>query len=133
MYTNVFCLLIIVFLFGIGTSKGQADKAKILSAFQQFDYYPDSTIKCAYKIKKERKHGYAIEFDSTGAPDFIGEYKRGKRKGSWMYADARFKSYKKKYRNILSFYPGCGTGVQLAKSRFKKMYRQLINNEKVDI
>jgi hypothetical protein len=107
-------------------ASGQVDRDKIISSFDLFDYYPDSTIKCAYKIKKGIKSGYAIEFDQAGQPVSIGKYKGGNKDGNWRNSNGLTDCFKGGQDND-GFMPGCGTGVQKAKDDFQKLYIQLIN------
>ena len=109
---------------------GQGDKDKIIASFDKVEYYPDSMIKCAYKLKKGLYHGYAIEFDSSGTAFKIGKYKKGKKEGSWSYRSGAREGYKNGENFGLISFPGCGTGEVIAKEDFQKLYLQLIQGGK---
>jgi hypothetical protein len=113
--------LLLSFLLTILISNGQ-----IITAFDQVEYYPDSVIKAVYRIKNEKFHGYSIEFDSTGTAIQLGKYKKGNKIGDWKLANGG-SIYYDKYGYSMKTYPGCGTGMYLARKEFITYYLHLIH------
>ena len=110
---------------------GQTDKKKIISSFDKVEYYPNSIIKCAYKIKKGLYNGYAIEFDSTGQVKAIGKYKKGLKTGTWQFRYCTYTTYKKGQQGLISvinydYIPE----KQKAINDFNNFYYKLIHSDK---
>jgi len=101
--------IFISFLFSFAF--GQTDKSKIIKTFDKFVYYPDSTIKAAYKTKGRKYHGYSIEFNEMGQANYIGRYWKGK-KWSWWIKPDNTTDYYQDDMNIyyLGMKPTCGYG-----------------------
>jgi len=119
----IFGLILSSFLFG------QVDKEKILSVFNEIEYYPDSTIKSACKTVNGQYNGYSIDFDSLGNPILIGKYKKGIPVGAWYASDGSMQIYENG-EMAGDVIPGCGTGIVKAQKEFQAMYQQLTNGKK---
>jgi len=103
----------------------------IIKSFGIVDYFSDSTIKCAYKIKKRGYYnGYAVEFDSMGNAIRIGKYKKGEKNGSWQYNNGSVEIYKHGKMNGALTSPCCETDERAAKADFQKLFIKLINENK---
>lgn len=121
----------IVFLVAIFLFRGasaQAQKNAILANFDSIAYYPDSTIESAYKVRKGKAHGYAIEFDSLGRPVAIGKYVKGEKDGGWLLRNGWMDFYENGTYDGFAI-PGCGTGLRIAKEEFENLYRKLIEEK----
>ena len=71
----------IIFFFFFLPSYGQKDKEKLLQYFDKVDIYPiTKTIKTAYKVKKGKFEGYAVDFNEKGHPIMISQYKEAVRR-----------------------------------------------------
>lgn len=68
--------------------------------------------------------GYCIEFNNLGMPLKIGEYRSGVRFGEWLNSDGSYTSYLANF-DIVSGFPGCGTGMSKNVQRFNELYEQL--------
>ena len=66
-------------------SQAQQQKGLIQRNFDSLVFYPDSTIQYAYRLKRGKLHGFAVEYDSLGKTKYIGQYKRGKKYGRWEH------------------------------------------------
>ncbi len=108
------------------SSNGQSNNINIISSFDSIVFNPDSTIKFAYKINKGLYESYAIEFDTLNIPKAIGKYKKGKKKGNWLYTNGSYSIYQNGQTDYLLI-PGCGTGKHKAKEEFQNLYLHLIN------
>ena len=91
---RVKCILLLFSMLPAMIVDAQSYKKNIISSFDKIDYYPDSAIKCAYKIENGVFNGYAIEFDSTGRVSAIGIYKNGKKDGYWQSVNNNSVVYK---------------------------------------
>ena len=103
----------------------QQDKQQIMANFDFVTYYPDSTIKEAYTMVDLKVEGTMIEFDSLGKPAAIGQYKARKKVGAWIYPDGTSRIFKNG-KDFGEIRPGCGTGMNLAREEFRKLYASLI-------
>lgn len=103
----------------------QQDKQQIIAHFDFVTYYPDSTIKEAYTMVDLKVEGTMIEFDSLGEPAAIGQYKARKKVGAWICPDGSTHYYKEG-KDVVTTYPGCGTGMFLAYEEFWRLYASLI-------
>lgn len=101
------------------------DVSALASRYDSVTYYPDSTVKSLYHLRKGLLNGQAIEFSEAGMPTDIGEWKRGKRHGIWISNDGQTVKYKRGNR-LWGVYPGCGTGWRKAKVTFKDRYAEII-------
>ena len=135
------CILFFLFL---QQGFSQKDKEKILANFDYVEYYPDSTIKEARKFNGTHLEGTTVEFNTTGKPVAIGEYKKGIKTGKWLYSDGSqsyFISYKIQGRGIrLNENPdenGNKTGEiktreqSISTFEFHTIYQKLLNPYKV--
>ena len=120
--TMKFILTIIFSFFICSIQFGQADKKLLLTTFDKFEYYPDSTIKCVYKIKRKKFHGYSIEFDEKGQPNYIGRYDRGEKWWYWFRPDNSWDYYRDGFSDP-ELLPGCGLGQS---QDFKKLYADIL-------
>jgi len=137
---------LICFLFFLLTAFSQKNKEKILANFDYVEYYPDSTIKEARKFNGINLEGTTVEFNEVGKPVAIGNYKKGKKTGNWIYYDGsshffeekkyEFNSdlfsqpyYQPEERHTGSVRPGCGTGIGQAIGEFYTRYEALLNPE----
>jgi len=117
--------ILLILIFTNNACQAQVDKYRIIKAFDSIEYYSDSTIKCAYKIKRRKPNGYAIEFRENGDVLCIGKYKQSKKNGHWQYNGGMFKRYRKGQSNFMAV-PGCGTGRRKTQADFQKLYYELI-------
>jgi len=62
----------------------QGNNDHIINNFNTLEYYPDSTIKVAYNLKRGKIRGYCVEYDSSGIPEWIGKYRNGLKHGEWL-------------------------------------------------
>ena len=100
------------------------DLTALANRYDSVAFYPDSTIKGLYHLRKGQPNGGAIEFSETGTPTDIGEFKRGQRHGVWISSDGQSTKYKRGERQW-GGYPGCGTGWRKAKATFQERYAEL--------
>ena len=121
--SNIFLITITL---SLCYSKGNAQQSigGIVQNFNTIEWYPDSTIKAAYNIKRKKYRGYAIEFDTLGKPEWIGKYKNGVKHGAWNQFNGSTRLYKRDQWDIV-FRPGCGSGRIKAKQEFKMRYAKL--------
>ncbi len=116
-------IILIFFILYCSTSFGQHDKQKIIKTFDKVTYYPDSTIKCAYFIKRHKYDGYSIEFDSLGKPKAIGQYLKGKKHSYWINSNNLCDYYTNDIKNS-ELAPTCNTGQP---NDFNKLYSNILN------
>jgi hypothetical protein len=121
-------LLLVFSIFFFNDAFAQAEKNAILTNFDSIVYYTDSTIESAYTLKRGKAHGYAIEFDSLGRPYAIGKYSKGSKDGNWKLRDG-WADFYENGKNVGSVYPGCGTGIRIAKEEFAILYQKLANEK----
>lgn len=95
-----------------------------LSNFDKIELGSDSVVTTACNIRKNKKEGFAIEFDSKGDPYSIGKYHRGRKKGLWYFANGTSCTYKKGKSNWTAM-PGCNTGATDSRQNFKDFYSAL--------
>jgi len=102
----------------------------ILSAFEAVEYYPDSTIRNAYKIQFNRKNGYAVEYSSVGNPLKIGKYENDKKEGAWLWAEGKIEKFHAGESNgLINTPPSTQDNIKI-QQQFQKLYVQLIASEK---
>lgn len=101
------------------------DIGNLASHFDSVAYYPDSTVKGLYHLRKERLDGQAVEFNESGEPTDIGEFKRGERKGTWISSNGHWVKYRHGKREWGGV-PGCGTGRIKARVTFQERYAEII-------
>jgi hypothetical protein len=103
----------------------------IRSAFEAVEFYPDSIIKNAYKIRFSRKNGYAVEYNSGGEPIKIGQFENDSKEGEWMYADGRIEKFHAgKSQGIISPQSTVNE-INKVQQQFRKLYIELIASEKM--
>lgn len=120
--TMKFIVTIIFSVFIYSPQFGQVDKKLLLRTFDKFEYYPDSTIKCAYKIKRKKFQGYSIEFDEKGQPNYIGRYDKGDKWWYWFRPDNSWDYYRAGTSDP-ELLPGCGLGQS---QDFKRLYTDIL-------
>nr|WP_294858603.1 hypothetical protein [uncultured Fluviicola sp.] len=136
--------LFICFSFMLNTSFSQKDKEQILAHFDYVDYYPDSAIRSAHKFTGISLERFTVKFNEAGMPVAMGNYKKSKRIGIWIYSDGSSDNFIEEKPNDL-FYdfsrnqlnptekyhgdmmPGCGTGMYQARMKFKQKYQNLFD------
>jgi hypothetical protein len=118
-------LSVVYTLFFIHTFSAQENKENILQNFNYIEYYKDSTIRLAMNYEGFHPIGYCIEFDILCMPLTIGEYRSGVRYGEWLNSDGSYTSYLVNF-DIVSGFPGCGTGMSKNVQRFNELYQELI-------
>ncbi|MEI9946426.1 MAG: hypothetical protein WDN26_19675 [Chitinophagaceae bacterium] len=119
--------LLILHLLVVQTALSQADKSDIIRHFDWVSYYPDSTIKSAFHIKDGQFDDYAIFLDSTGAPEKIGKFVNGRRKGFWLKSNGGIMDCNEK--DAKEYFPGCGTGAAENIRTFQLTYRMLLDGK----
>lgn len=136
-------LFLIFFSFLLNPSFSQKDKVKILANFDYIEYYSDSTIKEARKFSGNLD-GTTIEFNASGEPVAIGNYKKGIKTGKWLYSDGSYDFFPEQKEKLIpqilltenydpegnktgSVRPGCGTGISLGIRDFYQKYLSLVN------
>lgn len=116
-------IVAVAFVFSTIRASAQ-DLTALVSQYDSVAFYPDSTIKGLYHLRKGLLNGVAIEFSEKGTPTDIGDFKRGQRHGVWISSDGQSVKYKKGERQW-GGYPGCGTGWRKAKATFQARYAEL--------
>lgn len=116
-------MIIIGLLLTCFSSKAQ-EKDSIVKYFDRFEYFSDSSIKAAYRMKDGRPNGYFIQYAADGKPILIGQYVNGKPSGIWKTATGSIINYAD-YKGV-KLTPGCGTGINQAKSDFQQLYSMLL-------
>ena len=122
-------MAVLVIVMSYSNSQAQHSAHAITEHFNTIEWYPDSTIKAAYNLKRKKYRGYAIEFDALGNPEWIGKYKNGVKHGRWNKFDSSFRLYKRG-EWTLAFRPGCGSGRVKAKREFELLYAKLTEDSK---
>ena len=120
-------IVAVAFVFSSIAASAQ-DLTALVSRYDSVAFYPDSTIKGLYHLRKGLPNGVAIEFSEKGTPTDIGEFKRGQRHGVWISSDGHSVKYKKGER-LWGGYPGCGTGWRKAKATFQERYTELCQQQ----
>ena len=100
------------------------DAAVLINKYDCVVYYPDSTVKSLYHVRKGMLHGEAIEFNESGKPTELGGFKRGHRSGVWISSEGHSAKYVRGKREW-GTYPGCGTGKRKAHDHFQQRYWKL--------
>lgn len=118
-------IILIFFILFCSTLFGQQDKQKIVKTFDKITFYPDSTIKCAYFIKRHKYEGYSIEFNEQGQPTAIGKYWKGKKHSYWIHPNNLCDYYINGIMNP-EIAPTCSTGQP---NDFNKLYLNILNGK----
>ena len=126
---NIFLLLGLLVTF---STFAQADQEKIKASFDTIVYYPDSTIKGAYHLRKGLYNGYTIEYTESGRI-IVGKYKKGKPNGVWLCSDPEYiEIYKKGIsRDFYANWDFEGDRKR-AERTFWELYREAINSGKTN-
>ena len=101
------------------------DLTALASRYDSVAFYPESSIKGLYNLRRGLLNGEAIEFNEAGVPTDIGVFKRGKRHRIWISSDGHTVKYKRGERQWGS-YPGCGTGWRRARTSVQERDAELI-------
>lgn len=119
----------IVAIFFLAVNIKAQDKDSVVKYFDVVGYYPDtSKVKVAYRVENGLLNGYFIKFSIMGDPIIIGQYKNGKPSGIWLLSNGDAINYRD--YDGLKLRPGCGTGVNQAIDRFKRVYSLLLKGER---
>jgi hypothetical protein len=125
----------ILLMFGLlvtVSTLAQTSLEKMKSSFDTIVYYPDSTMKGAYHLKKGLYNGYAIEYEPKGEI-VVGKYKKGKKNGVWVYNNLNFTTYKNGEPGLLAIgYYDFEGDRKRAEQYFWKEYWQAVNTGKTN-
>jgi len=116
-------ILIIGLLLTSFSSKAQ-ERDSVVKYFDRVEYFSDSTIKAAYRMKDGKQNGFFVQYAGNGSPVLIGQYINGKPTGIWKTAAGSLINYAD-YRG-LKLTPGCGTGINQVKNDFHQLYSMLL-------
>lgn len=120
--TGKFIILFCLFSF---FGRAQANKKEIRQHFNFVEYYPDSTFKAVYHLKRNKFRGYSIEFDTLGEAIWIGKYRNGLKHGVWRKWESSHRFYRRGEWDIQTR-QGCGTQINKSMRKFQKLYLKLI-------